>query len=303
MRRERSVSRDECVHPTQTGRVTPFVHALTIDVEEWYHPELVRTRVPQSCREPRLRGALSPILELLRAHDTKATFFMLGEIAQRDPGLVAELHREGHEIASHGMTHLPLWKLDPAALARELRDFRELVAAIDSSIRVRGYRAPTFSVDERTSWALQVLADEGFDYDSSIFPFKNHVYGVAGAPLAPYRPDPANLTRHSDAGPILEFPLSVAQFAGRRLPVSGGFYLRALPYVVLRHSLASIARKRSFVVYCHPWEFDAETPRQDLSAVDRWITYTGVRGGLTKLALLLGEFRFTRADEVLFPHG
>lgn len=289
--------------PTLPARWATFPNALTIDVEEWYHPELVRAHVPEVGRTPRLAGALAPILDLLRARSTKATFFVLGDVVRRDPGLVLALHREGHEIASHGMSHRPLWDLDAEGLRRELREFRQVVAAIDPSIRVRGYRAPTFSVDARTSWALSVLADEGFDYDSSVFPFKNHVYGVAGAPLAPYRPDPADLTRHSDSGPLLEFPLSVLQFAGARLPVSGGFYLRALPYPVLRRALRRIGRERSFVIYCHPWEFDAETPRQELPAVDRWITYTGVRGGLGKLARLLDDFSFTRADEVLFPGG
>jgi peptidoglycan-N-acetylglucosamine deacetylase len=278
-------------------------HALTIDVEEWYHPELVREFVPEAARTPRLEGALAPILDLLRECSTKATFFVMGEVARKNPGLVADLHRQGHEIASHGMSHRPLWDLDAEGFRRELRQFRDVVAAIDPSIRIRGYRAPTFSLDARTSWALAVLADEGYEYDSSIFPFKNHVYGVAGAPLAPYRPDPADLTQHSDDGPILEFPLSVLRFAGIRLPVSGGFYLRALPYGVLRWALGRIGRERSFVIYCHPWEFDAETPRQDLSAMNHWITYTGIRGGHAKLACLLREFSFTRADKVLFPHG
>ncbi len=278
-------------------------HALTIDVEDWFHPELVRDHVPESKRSDQLRNALDPLLELLSARSIKATFFLLGEVALAHPGLVRELHGAGHEIACHGMTHIPLWRLDAEALQKELRDFRAVLAAIDPAIRVRGYRAPTFSLDQRTAWALQVLGDEGFTYDSSIFPFKNHVYGVAGAPLSPYRPDPVDLTRHSEQGPVLEFPLSVMALWGCKVPVSGGFYLRIFPYQLVVWALRRIGRERPFVIYCHPWECDPETPKQHLRWVDGFITYRGIAGARSKLARLLDEFAFTRMDQLVGAMG
>lgn len=279
------------------------MNALTIDVEDWFHPELVRPHVPEAERIPRLRTALDPLLALLERSGTRATFFLLGDLVRDDPDLVRQLHGAGHEIGCHGMTHLPLWDLTPEAFRQELRDFRAAMGAVDAAIPVRGYRAPTFSLESQTAWALEILADEGFSYDSSIFPFKNHVYGVAGAPVRPYRPDPADLTRHSDAGPLWEFPLSVVVLAGQRVPVSGGFYLRALPYPFTAWALRRITRERPFVLYCHPWECDPETPRRHLGFVDRLITYTGIRGARSKLARLLAEFPCTRLDEVIAACG
>lgn len=281
----------------------PVINALSIDIEDWYHPELVRRHVPEAERTPRLRGALDPILDLLEGRNVRATFFLLGDLVQREPDLVRTLHAAGHEIGCHGMTHLPLWELSPEAFREELRAFRAAVAAVDATIPLRGYRAPTFSLDPRTSWALQIIADEGFTYDSSIYPFKNHVYGVAGAPVYPYRPDPTDLTRHSDTGPVFEFPLTVATVAGARLPVSGGFYLRALPYPITAWALRRVNRDRPFVLYGHPWEFDPETPRRRLGLLNNWITYTGIRGARGKLTRLLDAFPCSRLDEVVAACG
>jgi len=274
-------------------------HAFSIDVEDWFHPELVRRHVSEADRVPRLEHAVAPLLELLRQRGITATFFMLAPIVDAHRELVAQLHREGHEIACHGVSHRPLWELTREEFRAELQEWKAVVQSIDSAIPMRGYRAPTFSIDERTAWALEVLAEEGFIYDSSIFPFKNHVYGIAGAPVAPYTPDPTNLLRHSTDGPIREFPLTVLPLGQFRLPVSGGFYLRALPYSVIKGALRRVARERPFVLYCHPWEFDVETPRRNLGLV----TYTGMRTALHKLERLLDEFPCTRMDKVLAAYG
>ena len=283
--------------------MSSVLNALTIDVEDWFHPELVRHHVPEAERVPRMRAALDPILDLIAERNIRATFFMLGGLVEAEPDLVRQLHAAGHEIACHGMTHRPLWELTPEAFREELQAFRRIMTALDADIPVRGYRAPTFSLDSRTSWALEVLAEEGFEYDSSIFPFKNHLYGVAGAPVAPYRPDPADLTRHVDSGPLREFPLTVLTLGGARMPVSGGFYLRALPYPLVAWALRRINRERPFVLYCHPWECDPGTPRRRLGLVNGLITYTGLRSARHKLTRLLDDFRCTRLDEVLAACG
>lgn len=281
------------------------LHALSIDLEDWFHPELVREHVPESERTPRLGRAVQPLLERLRARDIKVTFFVLGTLLDQERALMRRLHDEGHEIGCHGMSHRPLWELGPDDLRRELREWRAILEDVAPGHLARGYRAPTFSLDESTAWALDVLADEGFEYDSSIFPVRNHVYGVSGAPLAPYRPSTDDVRRHVDDGPILEFPLTALGLGvgGLRLPVSGGFYLRALPYPVLSWALGRVAAERPFVLYAHPWEFDVETPRRRLSPVDRWITYHGMAGALRKLDRLLDRFRFGRIDAVLESGG
>jgi len=279
------------------------MHAFSIDLEDWFHPELVRHHLTGAEHRPRLRQALEPLLGLLRARGVRATFFILGPIVDQNRDLVAQLHSEGHEIACHGMTHKPLWEISRDELRRELVEWRDILRSVDPAIPARGYRAPTFSLDARTSWAREVLAEEGFEYDSSIFPFKNHVYGVTGAPLTPYWPDPGDLTRGDAKGPIREFPMTVLGVGRLRVPVSGGFYLRALPFCFLRWAPRRIGKQRPFVLYCHPWEFDAETPRVPLGLADRLITYTGMRSGLRKVERLLDEFAFGRMDEVLASHA
>ena len=274
-------------------------NVLSIDLEDWFHAELVRHEVPEAERQPRLRESLEPLLALVRSRGMKATFFILGTIIQDEPDLVRELHREGHEIGCHGMTHVPLWYLTPDAFRTELRTWRAVVRDLDPSIRVRGYRAPTFSLDWKTAWALEILAEEGFEYDSSIFPYRNHLYGVRKAPLEPYRPDPSDLTKHSSSGPILEFPLTVLSMAGVRVPIAGGVYARALPYAVQVWALRRIIRDRPFVLYAHPWELDANTPRRRLGLLNNLITYTGIKSAMHKFERLFDEFEFTRMDEVL----
>ncbi|MBV8072810.1 MAG: polysaccharide deacetylase family protein [Acidobacteriaceae bacterium] len=280
-----------------------LTNAVSVDVEDWYHPELVRHSVAAEDREQRLLVATEPLLEILAFRQVSCTFFILGELAQRYPDLVRRLHSGGHEIACHGMTHIPLWQLTPEEFRQELRDFLEIIRMIDPSIRVKGFRAPTFSVDARTAWALQVLAEEGFKYDSSIFPFANRVYGVPGAPLTPYRPDLEDLRRHSDSGPMWEFPLSVVELASLRVPVSGGFYLRLWPYAFTAWALRRVNRDRPFVLYCHPWECDPGLPRRKLGLVNGFITYTGVRGARAKLDRLLSDFPCSRIDSVLENYG
>lgn len=273
-------------------------HALSIDVEDWFHPELVRDRVPAEERIPRVGEALEALRALLGDAGAKATFFVLGPILSQEADLIRELHREGHEIACHGMTHLPLWELDPAGLREELHEWRALLAEVDPEISAIGYRAPTFSLDQSTSWALPVLAEEGFVYDSSIFPVRNHVYGVAGAPLVPYRPDLRAVERHHDEGAMIELPVSVLAMGRMRVPVAGGFYLRALPFPLFTWALRRISRERSALLYCHPWEMDTGTPRQRLGALASWITYVGRDRARSKLERLLRELSFDRIDRV-----
>jgi polysaccharide deacetylase family protein (PEP-CTERM system associated) len=273
--------------------------AMSIDLEDWYHGELIHRHVGPNDRTARVRVSLEPILEMLSRRRIVCTFFVLGEVARQHPDLVRELHSAGHEIACHGMTHIPLWRLTETEFRGELREFKEVIKGIDPSISVVGFRAPTFSLDSRTSWALRVLDEEGFAYDSSIFPFANHVYGVPGAPLTPYKPDFGDITKSWDAGRLWEFPLAVWNVLGFKIPVSGGFYMRALPSWFTALALRRINRERPFVLYCHPWECDPGIPRRPLGLVNSLITYTGIDEALSKLGRLLDEFSCTRIDAVL----
>lgn len=282
-----------------------IVNGLSIDLEEWFHAELVRTRMgdPQPTR--RVASAVEPILDLLRRHNVLATFFVVGDVLQHHPELVQRIHRAGHEIGCHGWSHLPLWALTPQAFAEELVCFDREVAGILPAEQVVGFRAPTFSLDARSAWALDVLRERGYRYDSSVFPFRTYLYGVDDCPPHPYRPTSAELTTDHANGGLIEFPMTTFRVAGFPVPVSGGFYLRILPLPVLSRLLQRInARGRPFVLYLHPWEADAETPRiGGLSPVDRFVTYHNAGTVLPKLEALLRRFAFAPLRRVLGIEG
>jgi polysaccharide deacetylase family protein (PEP-CTERM system associated) len=275
-------------------------NALTIDLEDWYHPELVKRHV-QGEPESQVVASGNEILDLLDRYCVRATFFVLGDVARKHPELVSRVRDKGHEIASHGMTHKPLWDLTPDELDGELKEFAELMARIlGDGVTVRGYRAPTFSLDNRTKYAVECLVRNGYLYDTSIFPAKNYVYGVADAPCTVYRPDAADVSRADEHSPLVEFPLTVYQLGKIRIPVSGGFYMRVLPYFLFRALLRRINRQRPFVIYFHPWETHRQTPRvKSLGLKSYFITYYGMRGALKKIERLLQDFEFEPMFDVL----
>lgn len=277
--------------------------AITFDVEDWFHPELVRTHVPAGDPRSVVRAGVDAILALLDRHRVKATFFVLGDVAARHPELVRDIGARGHELACHGMTHRPLWALDRESFRAELRDFRAALRAATGRDDAIGFRAPTFSLDRGTAWALEVLREEGFRYDSSVFPLRVRLYGVAGAPLGIYRPAADDLARHDPAGPLVEFPVALGALGPLRLPVAGGFYLRALPGALLVATLDRIARERPFNLYLHPWECAPDVPRVPLAPADHLITYLGLRSVMTKLDRLLARYRFDTMRGILTSLG
>ena len=276
------------------------LNALSIDVEDWYHPELVRAHVAPAQVLPRVEQATLPVLELLGRYGVRATFFIVGEVAQAAPDLVREIARRGHEIGCHGVSHRTLHDLGPEGLRAELAAYRATMETIGIG-EVIGFRAPTFSLDQRSAWAVPILAEAGYRYDSSIFPLRNYMYGVSGAPLAPYRIGAQDVGRADAGGALWEFPMSIWQAGPLKVPVSGGFYLRALPWPLVRGLLGRInAASRPFVIYVHPWEADAGTPRRgELSRLDRWITYVNSASTLPKLERLLRSFSFAPMRDAL----
>ena len=276
-----------------------MLNALSIDVEDWYHPELVREHAQVRGAQPQIEEAIRPIVGLLDRHQVKATFFFVGEIAQAAPGLVEMIASKGHEIGCHGMTHRMLADLGPEVFREELGDFARVMSSVGID-RVAGFRASTFSLDERTRWAIPILADAGYAYDSSIFPMRNPMYGVAGCPLTPYPIGDDNIRRPDPDSKLWEFPMSVWQMGPLKIPVSGGFYLRALPGSCLRALLRQInANGRPFVIYAHPWETYSGTPRLGLAPLSKWVTYANIERTLPKLERLIETFRFTTLDQVL----
>jgi polysaccharide deacetylase family protein (PEP-CTERM system associated) len=283
--------------------VSLHASSLTFDIEDWFHPELVRTHVAKDDARTVVREGTGFILDLLRRHRTRATFFVLGDVVARHPDLIRRIVDEGHELACHGYSHTSLWKLDRESFRQELRAFRHAVRDALGADPARGFRAPTFSIDRSTAWGLEVLSEEGFTYDSSIFPMRVKLYGVDGAPAGIYRPASDDLARHDPQGPLVEFPVAVHQAAGLRIPVAGGFYLRALPSFVFEGALEALLRERPGVMFVHPWECVSDVPRVKLGAVDAFITYLNLSTVPARLEHLLSRFRSEPMLDILEQAG
>jgi hypothetical protein len=206
-------------------------------------------------------------------------------------------------VATHGNDHRPLWRLDADTFARQLEEFRRLVERILGHFPVIGYRAPSFSLDRSTAWALDVLRDQGYAYDSSIFPAWTKLYGVPDAPVGIYRPAREDLARHDPRGSLVEFPVAVAAAGLLRFPVAGGFYLRALPFPLFRFVFAALQRRRPVALYLHPRECAPESVRLPLRGIAWVITYRGIRNMPAKVENLLRTYRSQPMREVLRAGG
>ncbi len=269
-------------------------NALSIDLEEFFQIQalsgVISTQdwnsIPSGVEE-----GTGIILDLLQERAIKATFFCLGWVASRHKELIRKISSHGHEIACHGLMHRPITELSPMIFREYTAQARDILEDI-TGVKVLGYRAPTYSITSNTLWALNVLEDLGFKYDSSIFPIYHDNYGIPGAPRFPYRIETMRL---------VEFPISTARVLGHNLPVSGGGYFRILPYIITCNGLRSINKEgKPFIFYVHPWEFMPGTPRiSGLSALSRFRTYTGLSKTLERFRRLIDDFDFTTARDVL----
>lgn len=268
------------------------INCLTVDLEDWYQTHLT-SREDVDRLEDRVEYATYQLLELFDKYNAKATFFTLGWIAESKPGLIMELIDCGHEIATHGWSHRLVYKLGPKKFAEELSRSRKALEDVTSQ-PVIGHRAACWSVTEESRWALDILQEQGFAYDSSIFPTKNYLYGIPDAPRRAWRHDNG----------LLEIPPSTLRKFGRNLPIAGGFYLRTLPCWVLRYGIRSLNRDNEpAIIYIHPWEFDVKQPRNlDLPRLDKFIHYNGLKTTEPKFHKLLSEFNFDRIDRVFADH-
>jgi polysaccharide deacetylase family protein (PEP-CTERM system associated) len=271
-------------------------HMLSFDVEEYFQVEAASACVKREQWDS-IPGRVGPpvdrILDMLAAGGASATFFVLGWVARRDPGLVRRISDAGHEIASHGMQHRMINHLSPDAFREDVRDSRSLLEEI-AGRPVVGYRAPTFSVTHLTAWAIDVLADAGFQYDSSVFPVRHDRYGVPDAPRSVHRAlGPAG-------GSLVEIPPLTARLAGINWPVGGGGYLRLLPIGILGRSLRAAERRgERGMLYLHPWELDPGQPVLAMGRFACWRHRVGLARTEAKLAWLLARFRFAAVRDCL----
>lgn len=278
-----------------------MLNALTFDVEDYFHVESFAQVVSPdrwAGFETRVADNTRKILDLLDRHGVSATFFVLGWVAEREPDLIRAVAERGHEVGCHSYAHQMITRLDRDAFRADLRRAR---AAIEDLIGapVRGYRAPTFSVVRGTLWALEILAEEGFEYDSSIFPIHHDRYGIPDAARFPHR------VALSGGGSIVEFPMTTVRIGPFRWPFSGGGYFRLLPYALIQAGLRRVNELDAMpaMVYLHPWEFDPAQPRLPVRGLARFRHYVNLDRTAAKLERLLGAFAFAPAAEVLRQHA
>jgi polysaccharide deacetylase family protein (PEP-CTERM system associated) len=273
---------------------------FSVDVEDWFHSNFASLRDFDSTGLPRrVQHGVVNLLEEMAQSGARATFFVLGVIAEEHPRLVRQIAEAGHEIACHSYRHTLLHEQSPAELRADLERARNVLRE-QSGQPVLGFRAPSWSVDERNLWALDVIAEVGFRYDSSIFPVRNYLYGVNGVPDVPYE------LRTPAGSTLLEVPPSTLGVAGRRIGVGGGFYLRTFPLFVQRYALRSaLSRGAPFTMYVHPREFDAPAWRYrlPLSRREQWIYSFGLRRGQERLRALLREQHWQPMGALLEQHS
>jgi len=273
----------------QSAKVT---NALTIDVEDYFQVSAFAPHIPRSdwpTRECRVERNVDRILAMLDQHETKATFFTLGWIAERYPELIRRIVAEGHELASHGYGHERASEQTAAAFFADI-NLAKLILEDLAGQEVKGYRAPSFSIGQHNLWAFDCLERAGYRYSSSIYPIRHDHYGMPDAP------------RHAHAvGGLLEVPATTMRFLNRNWPASGGGYFRLMPYGVSRWMLRRVNHvdQLAAVFYFHPWEIDADQPRiPGISAKTRFRHYVNIHRMEARLNRLLGDFQWGRMDHL-----
>lgn len=273
----------------------PIQNVFTVDVEDFYQVSAFEKFIPRdSWRDypQRILESLPKILDLTDEFHVHGTFFILGWQAENHPDLVRKIADAGHEIGFHSFSHSLIYEMTPDAFRDELRRGKKLLEDLVGR-KVEAFRAPSFSITKKSLWALDILAEEGFRFDSSIFPIYHDRYGIPDAPREIH-------SRETDHGQIWEFPPSAAALGAVNFPVSGGGYFRLYPYALTRHFLRRINRKenRPFIFYVHPWEVDPEQPRLPFgSQAVQFRHRTGLRANLAKLRKLLRDFSFCTLSE------
>jgi len=263
---------------------------LAIDVEDWYHPEYVRTKVTNKI--DRIIYSFNVTLNLIKKFNASATFFLVGEIAEKHPEIINEIYENGSEVAFHGYYHKPLWDLNPESFSKEIKKFDSLVYSVIGEKSI-GYRAPSYSLNNDTLWALDILEKENYIYDSSLFPVKTPLYGVSGAPLTPYNPSSKNILEKDELRKLVEFPALVFCIFRIRIPAAGGFYLRSLPVSLFDRAIKQVNMKGfPAIITFHAWELDNRVPRLKLSPFKSLVTYYNIGSTKKKIEYFLSKYEF-----------
>lgn len=271
-------------------------NALTVDVEDYFHVSAFAKSIKLSDWEKqplRVEKNTQRMMDLFDEAQVKATFFVLGWVAERNRTLISEIAERGHEVACHGYSHQLVYNQTPEVFRDETVRAKSLLEDIVQK-PVTGYRAASYSITQKSLWALDILAEAGFQYDSSIFPVRHDRYGIPDAKEIPHQLEtPKGLS-------LIEFPLSTAKVFSYKLPVAGGGYFRLYPYALTKAGLSQINRRQQpFIFYLHPWEIDPDQPRIEASWFSRFRHYNNLEKCESRLKQLMSDFSFVTCTEVL----
>jgi len=283
----------------QDRLATGIVNAMSVDVEDYFQVSAFENTISSKDWDTlpcRVENNTNRILDLFAEHDAKATFFMLGWVAERYPGLVRRIVDSGHELASHGYTHTRVTQQTPEAFSEDIAKTKSLLEDI-AGCEVLGYRAASYSIVKKTLWAHDLLQEAGYRYSSSIYPIHHDLYGIPDAPRFSYYPNEQGL---------LEIPITTVSLLSHNFPCGGGGYFRLLPYQASRWAMQHVNKtdKQSCVFYFHPWEIDPEQPRQQgISRKTQFRHYLNLERMKDRISRLLTDFNWDRMDRVFLPDG
>jgi len=273
------------------------MNLLGIDFEDWYHPELIQKYVKDKKHDPIMFKGLDKILELLRKNNVLATFFVVGELVESNPEIFDKITENEHEIAFHTMHHT---KIDTPNFKEnfhnEIEKFSEL-----TNKKSKGFRAPTFSLNKKSSWIIDSLYEHNYLYDSSVVPAKTDLYGIPDAETKPYRISSNSIERDTEDGKLIEFPLLVTKFLGKKIPAGGGFYLRTLPTKIIKNAIKNYEKQEiPATFYIHSWELTPEyMPKIELPFKENFVTYHNINKAYERMDELLMEFQFTAFSQYI----
>ena len=273
------------------------MNLLGIDFEDWYHPELMKPYISGKDKNPTVINGVDKILDLLRKNETFATFFLVGELLLVKPELQDKILDEGHEIAFHTMYHT---RLDSEGYKEKFLDEVKIFEKLTSG-KSKGFRAPTFSLNDTSSWIIDILRECGYQYDSSVVPAKGKMYGLPNALTEPYRISSSCIENDDPNSDMIEFPLLVTKFLGKKIPAGGGFYLRTLPMRVIKNAIKKYEDlKIPATFYIHSWELTPEFfTKIPMNKKDKFVTYHNIEKAYGKMDEILENFQFTSFDKYL----
>jgi len=273
------------------------LNLLGIDFEDWFHPELIQKHITGLDKTPTVINGIDKILDWLRKNETFATFFVVGELLEAKPELSDKIINGGHEIAFHTMYHT---RIDSPNFKEKFTEEIKLFDKLTSK-KSRGFRAPSFSLNYSSSWLIDTLADNNYQYDSSVVPAKTKLYGIPNADVKPYKISSSSLEQNDPSGKVTEFPLLTTKLFGYTIPACGGFYLRFLPLKIIERAIKSNMKKDiPATFFIHSWELTPEfMPRIDLPFSDSFITYHNIGKALSRMDILIKKFKFTSFERFI----